>query len=72
MFFTPNRSRKFSWRADFTEVRAPAPPEATHTFRVKAPLLAKGQTLCLCGEGAKLGNWDTAKPDFAGLTRREK
>lgn len=46
---------------DFTEVRAPAPPEATHTFRVKTPLLKKGQTLCLCGDGP-LGNWDTAKP----------
>jgi 4-alpha-glucanotransferase len=46
---------------DFTEVNAPVPPGATHTFRVKAPLLLKGQTLCLCGDGP-LGNWDTTKP----------
>jgi 4-alpha-glucanotransferase len=46
---------------DFTEVRAAASPEATHEFRAKAPLLTKGQTLCLCGDGP-LGNWATAKP----------
>jgi len=32
------------------------------TFRVKAPLLAQGQTLCLLGEGAALGNWNTSQP----------
>ena len=41
---------------------APVPPEATHTFRVKATLPGKGQTFCLCGEGPAFGNWDTAKP----------
>ncbi len=46
---------------NFTEVYPPRPAEATHTFRVKAPLLAKGQTLCLIGDGL-LGNWNTAKP----------
>jgi 4-alpha-glucanotransferase len=50
---------------NFTEVHAPAPPGATHTFRVKAPLLGNGQTLCLCGDGP-LGNWDTAKPVLLG------
>jgi 4-alpha-glucanotransferase len=49
-------------KANHTEVRQPAVPAATHTFKAKAPLLAKGQTLCLVGEGAALGNWDTAKP----------
>ena len=34
----------------------------THTFRVKTPLLAPGQTLCLLGEGAALGNWSTTAP----------
>jgi 4-alpha-glucanotransferase len=46
---------------NFTEVHAPVPAEPTHTFRVKAPLLRNGQTLCLCGDGP-LGNWDTTKP----------
>lgn len=30
----------------------------THTFRVKAPLLTPGQTLCLLGSDAALGAWD--------------
>jgi 4-alpha-glucanotransferase len=47
--------------ANYTEVRAFTPSSATHTFRVKAPLLARGQTLCLLGEGPALGNWDTSK-----------
>jgi len=35
---------------------------ATHTFRVKAPLLVKGQTICLMGEGAALRDWRTSSP----------
>ena len=49
-------------KPDHTEVRGPAPRVATHTFKVKAPLLAKGQTLCLLGDAMVLGHWDTAKP----------
>jgi 4-alpha-glucanotransferase len=45
-----------------TELRAPSRRVATHTLRIKAPLLAKGQTLCLLGETEALGNWSTAKP----------
>ena len=45
-----------------SELRLAARPGATHTFRVKAPLLAKGQTLCLLGNTAALGNWNTAAP----------
>ena len=44
---------------------------ATHTFRVKAPLLAKGQTLCLCGEGTALGNWDTSRRILLGRSAGE-
>jgi 4-alpha-glucanotransferase len=32
----------------------------THLFKVKAPLLAKGQVLCLLGNAPALGNWQTA------------
>jgi 4-alpha-glucanotransferase len=46
----------------FSEIKISAPKNPTHTFRVKAPLLQKNQTLCLLGEGAALGNWQTAKP----------
>jgi len=40
----------------------PPKKSATHTFRVKAPLLKKGQTLCLLGDGPLLGNWETQSP----------
>jgi len=33
----------------------------THLFKVKAPLLNKGQTLCMIGESGVLGNWDIQK-----------
>lgn len=49
-------------RENFTELQVSAPVQATHTFRVKAPLLGRGQTLCLLGEGAELGNWNTQTP----------
>ena len=49
-------------KPNHTEVRGPKPSAATHTFKVKAPLLAKGQTLCLLGDAVVLGNWDTANP----------
>jgi 4-alpha-glucanotransferase len=54
--------RQVLLRADHTEVRVPSPPAATHTFKVKAPLLAKSQTLCLLGETAALGNWRRDEP----------
>ncbi|HKI69476.1 MAG TPA: 4-alpha-glucanotransferase, partial [Verrucomicrobiae bacterium] len=47
-----------------TDVSVLSPTTATHTFRVKAPLLAQGQTLCLLGNIATLGNWNTAAPIF--------
>jgi len=33
----------------------------THLFKVKAPLLTKGQSLCIIGESDILGNWDIEK-----------
>ena len=49
-----------------TSVKLHLPPNPTHTFRVKAPLLAPGQTLCLLGEGSALGHWNTANPVLLG------
>ncbi|HZI33691.1 MAG TPA: carbohydrate-binding module family 20 domain-containing protein, partial [Candidatus Binatia bacterium] len=43
-------------------VPARPPSAATHTFRVKSPLLAKGQTVCLLGESPLLGQWNTSAP----------
>ncbi len=51
---------------NYTEVTTSAPPEPTHTFRVKSPLLAKDQTVCLLGEGATLGHWNTRSPVLLG------
>ena len=46
-----------------TEFRLPCPAAtATHTFKVKAPLLQQDQTLCVLGNTAALGNWDTSDP----------
>ena len=50
----------------FTEVKTIAPKNPTHTFHVKSPLLAKGQTVCLLGEGATLGRWNTQSPILLG------
>ena len=43
-------------------VRARPPAGATHWFNVKAPLLPKGQTICLLGGAATLGGWNQAAP----------
>jgi len=34
----------------------------THEFRVKAPLLQPEETVCICGSGKVLNDWDTTKP----------
>jgi 4-alpha-glucanotransferase len=46
------------------DLTIPAPASPTHTFRVKAPLLKKGQTLCLLGDGPVIGNWQTQTPQL--------
>ena len=49
-----------------TEDKTVAPEDPTHTFRVKSPLLARGQTVCLLGEGATLGHWNAQSPVLLG------
>ena len=56
---------------NFTEIKNSAPKNSTHTFRVKAPLLTKNQTLCLLGDGPRLGNWKTESPTLLARTRNE-
>ena len=58
--------KKVLFAENFTSVEPRAPKNPTHTFRVKAPLLAKNQTLCLLGEGAALGHWNTSSPVLLG------
>ena len=60
--FTPSHFRKVLLAPNHTEVLLPAKPGATHTFKIKAPLLLKGQTLCLSGNCTALGNWSTTAP----------
>ena len=47
---------------NFTEVKSQTPKSFTHTFKIKSPLLAKGQTLCIVGSGKELNNWSTDTP----------
>jgi len=42
------------------------PPSPTHTFKVKAPLLTRGQTVCVLGNTSELKNWNTAEPILLG------
>ncbi|WP_235921020.1 4-alpha-glucanotransferase [Foetidibacter luteolus] len=51
---------------------AVAPTEtvgATHLLKVKAPLLTKGQTICITGAAESLGNWKKDAPVL--LSRKE-
>lgn len=47
---------------NYTEVESNQPTTVTHIFKAKAPLLAKGQTLCITGSIPELGKWDTINP----------
>jgi len=49
-------------KANNTSVITPIPKRTTHLFKVKTPLLAKGQTVCLLGNSKGLNKWDTTKP----------
>ncbi|HAO80351.1 MAG TPA: 4-alpha-glucanotransferase [Verrucomicrobia subdivision 3 bacterium] len=56
---------------NLTEVKTIAPQNPTHTFRIKAPLLVQGQTICLLGAGAVLGHWNTQPPILLSRTNDE-
>ncbi len=49
-------------KGNHTPVKATAPENTTHILKVKTPLLAKGQTLCVLGNSQSLGEWDQANP----------
>jgi len=49
-------------KPDHTEAPVLRVPNPSHTFRVKAPLLLKGETVCLLGDGPALGHWNTRQP----------
>jgi 4-alpha-glucanotransferase len=45
-----------------TKIKIPKQRSANHIFRVKAPLLKPGETICLCGSTKNLKNWNIAEP----------
>jgi 4-alpha-glucanotransferase len=47
---------------NFTDTKIKHPKNYTHLFKIKAPLLKKGETVCLLGSAAETGGWDEAKP----------
>lgn len=53
-------------KKNYTPVKIPAPKNYTHTCKVKAPLLEKGETLCIIGNTKEVGNWDETKPSLMG------
>lgn len=58
-------------KANHTEVPVAAPARTTHLFKAKAPLLEKGQTLCLLGNTPALRNWNTAEPVLLARSETE-
>jgi 4-alpha-glucanotransferase len=63
--------RKGLLRAYETAFSPSGAKRPTHTFRVKAPLLERGQTLCLLGSAPSLGKWDPRKPALLRRTPGE-
>ncbi len=53
-------------KEDHSKIKADSDKDPTHIFRVKAPLLKKGEALCLLGSNLKLGDWSTDKPMLLG------
>lgn len=55
---------------EYTSLKASsASKTTTHTFRVKAPLLKKGEVLCIAGADKQLTAWNTEAPLF--MTRKK-
>ncbi len=54
-----------------TQTDKAEPSNYTHTFRVKAPLLVKGQVICLTGSCEALKNWNTNTPFFLQKNEEE-
>ena len=45
-----------------TRAKTSFPKKYSHEFRVKAPLLKPGETVCLCGSTQNLKNWNSKDP----------
>lgn len=53
---------------NLTEIKVKQSKTFTHIFKVKAPLLKKGETVCMLGSAAEIGGWNETIP--ALLNRR--
>lgn len=49
-------------KEDHSKIKADSDKDPTHIFRVKAPLVKKGEVLCLLGSNIKIGDWASNKP----------
>jgi 4-alpha-glucanotransferase len=58
-------------RGNAADIQPPTGTKITHTFRIKSPILAKGQVICMLGSGPKLANWNTATPILMSRPRGE-
>lgn len=63
--------QKVLLRDNFSKVPVSAPTKVTHTLKVKSPLLAKGQTLCVLGSSSALANWNPSAPVLMGRAAGE-
>jgi 4-alpha-glucanotransferase len=60
VFFT--RAFSKTLLAPLTKIKYNRNRKNTHEFRVKAPLLQPGETVCLCGSTKSLKNWNCEDP----------
>lgn len=60
VFFT--RAFSKTLLAPLTKIKFNRSRKNTHEFRVKAPLLQPGETVCLCGSTKSLKNWNCEEP----------
>ncbi len=49
-------------KTNYTDINAVLPAQTTHIFKVKAPLLTKGQALCITGNTGALNYWQMNEP----------
>lgn len=49
-------------KKNFTPVKIKQPKNYTHIFKIKAPLLEQGETVCVLGSAQELANWNETKP----------
>ncbi len=56
-------------KENYTEVIAKKSSKFTHLLKVKAPLLGKGQVLCIVGSCKELGEWSVEKPLLLSHTK---